>query len=46
MEVCERFRMTIPDYQSLPTGERILYDQYALFKLQEAAKTPVLKFGK
>ena len=42
LEVCERFPAigTIENYQALPPGERALYNQYVLLKLEEAAKTP------
>lgn len=46
LEVCERFNMRIDEYMSLPEGERVLYDQYTLVKLDIEAKTPVIKFGK
>ena len=46
MEVCERFSMRIGEYLALPLGERTLYDQYTLFKLEAEAKTPALKFSK
>ena len=40
LEVLERFKMTISEYQALPTGERALYNQYILIKLEENAKAP------
>jgi len=46
LEVCDRFKMTIADYRALPKGERLLYEQYTLLKLEQEAKTPVLKIGK
>jgi len=46
LEVCERFNMRIGEYQALPHGERVLYDQYTLIKLEKEAKTPALKFTK
>ena len=44
LEVCERFPAigTIQNYQALPPGERALYNQYVLFKIEEAAKTPAI----
>jgi hypothetical protein len=46
LEVCERFRMTIADYQALPPGERALYNQHTLIKLEaEAKRPPVFSFG-
>jgi len=44
LEVCERFNMRISEYQALPAGERLLYDQYALLKLEIEKNTPALKF--
>lgn len=46
LEVCERFNMRIDEYMNLPERERVLYDQYTLIKLENEAKTPVIKFGK
>ncbi len=46
LEVCERFGMRIDEYRNLAPGERILYDQYTLVKLEDEARTPVFKFGK
>jgi len=49
LEVCERFPKigTIRDYQALPAGERMLYDQYTLMKLEEEAqKLSCPLFGK
>jgi hypothetical protein len=43
IEVCERFNMRISEYQALPPGDRVLYNQYTLFKLEAEAKTPALK---
>jgi hypothetical protein len=45
LEVCERFPAigTIAGYQALPRGERILYDQYTMIKLENEARTPALK---
>lgn len=42
LEVMDRFPAigTIHDYQALPIGERALYNQYVLLKLEEAAGTP------
>ena len=37
LEVCERFGMRIDEYRALPPGEKALYGQYALVKLEEAA---------
>ena len=55
LEVLERFpaigmmdtsKTPIENYQALPLGERILYEQYALIKLEDEAKTPALKLSK
>ena len=47
LEVCERFGLLIDAYQALPPGERALYNQYALMKLEaEARRPPVFTFGK
>jgi hypothetical protein len=46
LEVCERFRMTISEYQTLPVGERALYNQYVVLKHEEAMKAPVCPFLK
>ena len=47
LEVCDRFNMRIDEYQELPAGEKALYNQYALLKLEEAARTPAINlFGK
>ena len=49
LEVLERFPAirTIQDYQALPPGEKALYNQYALLKLEEAARSPAISlFGK
>ena len=49
LEVCQRFPAigTIQTYQALPPGERALYDQYVLLKLEAEAKTPACPlFGK
>jgi len=43
LEVCERFGMRIAEYEALPPGEKMLYDRYALLKLKEAAKNPVVR---
>lgn len=40
LEVCERFKMRISEYQALPLGEKALYNQYALIKLEFEAKAP------
>jgi len=42
LEVCERFPKigTIQSYQALSAGERVLYDQYILLKLEEERKIP------
>jgi hypothetical protein len=32
--------MRIAEYRELPVGERALYNQYALFKLETESKTP------
>ena len=48
-EVLERFPAigTIEQYRTLPPGEKILYDQYVLIKLEEEAKRPACAlFGK
>ena len=42
LEVCDRFNMLIGEYQALPSGERALYNQYVIMKLEAEAKTPVL----
>jgi hypothetical protein len=41
-EVLELFPQIggIQDYQALTPGEKILYNQYVLVKLEEKAKTP------
>jgi hypothetical protein len=44
LEVCERFQMRISEYQALPPGERVLYDQYTLIKIEAEAKAPTLRF--
>jgi len=47
LEVCERFNMRIEEYRQLQPGERALYNQYVLLKIEEAAKTPQISlFGK
>jgi len=48
LEVLERFPAigTVEGYLALPPGERALYNQYTLMKLENEAKTPVLRFGK
>ena len=38
LEVCQRFIMNIDEYQALPAGQRALYDQFTLIKLEEEAK--------
>lgn len=40
MEVINRFQAigTIEVYKALPVGERILYDQYTIAKLEDEAK--------
>jgi len=45
LEVCERFPAigTIQNYQALPPGERALYNQYALLKLEEVVKNPKIR---
>jgi len=45
LEVCERFPAigTIQNYQALPPGERALYNQYTLIKLEAEAKNLPLK---
>jgi hypothetical protein len=43
LEVCERFGIRISDYRALPAGERTLYDQYTLLKLEAETRTPVVK---
>ncbi|MFP3153137.1 hypothetical protein LQZ18_01640 [Lachnospiraceae bacterium ZAX-1] len=45
LEVCERFPKIgdIPTYQALPIGERILYDRYALMKIEAETRTPAIK---
>jgi len=43
LEVCWRFGMRIGEYQALATGERALYNQYALLKMGEEARTPALR---
>ena len=42
LEVCERFPAigTIANFRALPPGEKALYCQYALLKLEEAARRP------
>jgi hypothetical protein len=46
LEVCERFPKigTIADYQALPPGERALYNQYTLLKIEIETKSTALKF--
>jgi hypothetical protein len=39
LEVCAMFNMRIADYQVLPPGERALYNQFAILKLEEGIKT-------
>jgi hypothetical protein len=48
LEVCQRFPKigTIEDYQALPPGERALYNQHTLKKLEAEAKTTAIKFTK
>jgi len=46
LEVCERFNMRMDEYLLLSPGERALYNQYTLKKLEKEAKTPAIKFGK
>ena len=41
-EVCERFNMRIEEYQRLSPGERALYNQYTLVKLDDESK--IFKF--
>jgi hypothetical protein len=40
LEVCYAFNMRLCEYQALPAGEKMLYDQFVLVKLGEAAKVP------
>jgi hypothetical protein len=49
LEVCERFPKigTIANYQALPPGEKAIYNQYTLLKLEEESKRPACAlFGK
>jgi hypothetical protein len=46
LEVCERFSMRVSEYRALPPGERALYNQFTLLKLEEEAKKPYIKLGK
>ena len=34
----------IENYQALPPGEKAIYNQYILLKLENEAKSPALKF--
>ena len=45
LEVLERFPQlgTIHDYRALPPGERALYSQYTLLKIEELRKSPAIK---
>lgn len=42
-EVCERFNMRIEEYQRLSPGERALYNQYTLIKIEAESKVFKLK---
>ena len=46
LEVCERFNITIADFQSLPPGEKALYKEYTKFKIESEAKLPPALFSK
>ncbi len=36
---------TIESYKALPLGERLLYEQFTLAKLKEAAQAPAIKIN-
>ena len=43
LEVCERFKFTIREYQALPPGDKILYNEYTKIKIEAETKSPALK---
>jgi hypothetical protein len=45
LEVCERFPKigTIGDYMALSAGERAIYNQYTLLKIETEARTPAIR---
>lgn len=46
LEVCERFNMRIDEYLSLPIGDRALYNQYTIIKIEAESKVITMKFAK
>lgn len=43
LEVCERFNMRIDEYKTLPPGDKALYNQFSLLKLENENKTVKFK---